>query len=246
MLFCQRTHKIKDGVQLDTQQADILRRIGGAISTPDPNRSHSEWEESIDLITLEFIASLVKHSDFKPEPSAIKFFCGVMGYNLSQHRWKRAGEYTPFLAGVQFGIRLFSLEHCLPTKERDGYVYQPEHEQTGKTPLLRFREFHQQWLVMNQACPFTWVHGLMNYGIDVAMSERGKNTIDFSDNGEWAQIHGHPFEISQYKSMIASVARRAEKTLSRELLFRDSDTIDPINPYEIHDDECMYTRQTGN
>ena len=86
----------------------------------------------------------------------------------------------------------------------------------------------------------------MNYGIDVSMSERGKNTIDFSDDGEWVQIHGHPFEISRYKSMIDSVVRRAEKTLSRELLFRDSDTIDPINPYEIHDDECMYTRQTDN
>jgi len=235
MLFCLRTHNIEDGVRLDTEQAEMLQNLVVAVFNPEP-----DYEESTDVATLNFIVSLVKHSDFKPEPSAIKFFCGVMGYNLSEHRWKRAGEYTPFLAGIQFGIRLFSMEHCLPMNERDDYVYQLKHEKTRKTPLLRFCKFHQGWLVMNQACPFRWVHGLMNYGIETAKDERGKPMIDFSDDGKWAQIHGHAFEISKYKSMIDSIARRAETILSRELLFRDSDTIDPINPYEIHDDEGIY------
>jgi hypothetical protein len=243
MLFCRRTHKIEDGVQLDTEQAEILQRLEGAVSNPDPNRSRGDWEESIDRIMLEFAVSLVKHSDFKPELSAIIYFGGVMGYNSSEHRWKLPGEHTNFLAGIQFGIRVFSLESCLPTKERDGYHYRPEHEKTEETPLLRFRKFHREWLVMNQACPFTWVHGLMNYGISASINDRGKPTIDISDDGKWAQIHGHSFEISRYKSMIDSVVRRAETILSRELLFRDSDTIDPINPYEIHDDECMCTHR---
>jgi len=243
MLFCQRTEGIEDGVQLDTEQAGILRRLEGAVSNPDPNRSRSEWEESIDVIMLEFTVSLIKHSNFKPELSAIKYFCGVMGYNSSEHRWKQPGEYTNFLAGIQFGIRVFSLESCLPTRERNDYNYRPEHENTGETPLLRFRKFHREWLVMAEACPFTWVHDLMNYGISASINERGKATVDFSDDGKWVQIHGHPFEISKYKSMIDSVVRRAETILSRELLFRDSDTIDPINPYEIHDDECMCTHR---
>ena len=68
-------------------------------------------------------------------------------------------------------------------------------------------------------------------------------TVDFSDDGERAQINGHSFEINKYKSMIDSVVRRAETILGRELLFRDSDAIDSINPYEIHDDECMCTHR---
>ena len=124
-------------------------------------------------------------------------------------------------------------------KERDSYNYRAEHEETGETPLLRFCRFHRQWLVMAEPCPFTWAHGLMNYGISASINDRGKPTIDFSDDSEWATIHGHSFEISRYKLMIDSVARRAETILSRELLFRDSDTIDPIDPYEIYDDECM-------
>ena len=187
---------------------------------------------------LKFAVSLIKHSDFKPELSAIKYFCGVMGYNLSERRWKRAGEYTNFLAGIQFGIRVFSLESCLPTRDRDEYDYRPEHEETEETPLLKFRKFHEQWLVETEACPFTWVHSLMNYGISASINDRGKHMIYFSENGQWATIHGHSFEISKYKSMIDSVARRAEMILSRELLFRDSDTIDFINSYEIYDDEC--------
>ena len=240
MLFCQRTHGVRDGVQLDTKQAEILQRLEDAISNPNPNSDRQSVEESIDLLTLEFSVSLIEHSDFKPETSAIKYFCDVMGYNLSEHRWKQPGEYTNFLAGIQFGIRVLLLESCLPTRERNDYKYRTEHEKTGETPLLRFRKFHREWLVMAKACPFTWVHDLMNYGISAFINERGKATVDFSDDGKWVQIHGHPFEISMYKSMIDSVIRQAETILSRELLFRNSDTIDPINPYEIHDDECIW------
>ena len=155
MLFCRRTHKIKDGVQLDIRQAEILQRLEEAVSNPNHNRD--DWEESIDQIMLEFAMSLIEHSDFKPELSAIKYFYGVMGYNPSEHRWKQAGEYTTILAGIQFGIRMFSLENCLPTKKRDDYHYRSEHEKTEKTPLLIFRKFHREWLMMNQACPFIWV-----------------------------------------------------------------------------------------
>ena len=219
MLFCRRTHKIEDGVQLDIEQVEILQRLEEVVSKSDSNRSHGDCEESIDMIMRELAVSLIKHSDFKPELSAIIYFCSVMGYNLSENRWKRAGEYTPFLAGIQFGIHVLSLESCLPTRERDSYDYRPEHEEMGETPLLRFRTFHREWLMMNQACPFTWVHGLMNYGISASIDECGKPTVDFSDDGRWIKIHGHAFEISRYKSMVDSVVRQAERILSRELLF---------------------------
>lgn len=238
MLFCRRTYRLEDGAQLNKQQMKLLQHLEETVFNEDPDHSRSEWEESIDAIMLKFAVSLIKHSDFKPELSVIKYFCGVMGYNLSERRWKRAGEYTPFLAAIQFGIRVFSLENCLPVKERNDYCYQPEHEKTRKTPLIRIRKFHKKWLVEARACPFTYVHKLMNYGIAASINDRGKPMIDFSDDSKWATVHGHAFEISKYKSMIDSVARRAEMILSRELLFRDLDTIDAINPYEIYDDEC--------
>jgi len=225
-------------VQLNKRQTELLQHLEEAISNENPDLSRSMQEELVDGFMLEFAVSLIKHRDFRSELSAIKYFCGVMGYNLSKRRWKRPGEYTPFLAAIQFGIRMFSLESSLPMRERNNYRYRPKHEKTGKTPLLRFRKFHWKWLVEAQACPFTYVHKLLNYGISVSINDRGKPTVDFLDDGKWATVHGHAFEISKYKSMIDSVARRAEMILSRELLFRDSDTIDSINPYEIYDDEC--------
>ena len=58
MLFCRRTYKIEDGVQLDIKQAGILQRLEKAVSNPDPNHNRDDWEESIDLIMLEFAMSL--------------------------------------------------------------------------------------------------------------------------------------------------------------------------------------------
>lgn len=72
MLFCWRTHKVKDDVQPDTQQAEILQRLENPISNPNPNSEHGDVKESIDSLMLEFAASLVKHSDFKPEFAAVK------------------------------------------------------------------------------------------------------------------------------------------------------------------------------
>jgi hypothetical protein len=117
---------------------EILRRLEDAISNPEPNPGRSDVEEPMDLLTMEFTMSLVEHSDFKSELSAIKYFCGVMSC-ISY-----AGGYTNFLAEIQFGIRVFSLETCLLMKERDDYDYPLKHETTGETPLLTFRGFHHQ------------------------------------------------------------------------------------------------------
>ena len=42
MLFCRRTHKVEDGVQLNKQQIELLQRLEEAIADENPDRSRSE------------------------------------------------------------------------------------------------------------------------------------------------------------------------------------------------------------
>ena len=77
--------------------------------------SFDATEEQIDKIILAFSISLIMHSDYDESVSVMKYFSGVMGYNLSQARWKQPGEYMTFLA-PRVGNRLGKPD--LPTRGR--------------------------------------------------------------------------------------------------------------------------------
>ena len=147
MLFCWRAHDVvESGLQLTKNQAKALVRLKDEINKDEINDNTA----AIDSLTHKFSMSLIQHSDFRPQLSAIKYFCGTMGYNLSESRWKLSEEYSPFLAAMQFGIRVLSLEHCVPKDFRDNYQF----EKKKKTPLEQFQTFHAKWLIEAAACPF--------------------------------------------------------------------------------------------
>jgi hypothetical protein len=93
--------------------------------------------KKLDSAVLTLSISLIKHPDFQNKRSVIKYFGGVLGYKVSESRWRRPAEYTPTLAALQFCIRVLSLEHRLPSEWRDRYIYNPK-----STPLTMFQEFH--------------------------------------------------------------------------------------------------------
>ena len=73
----------------------------------------------------------------------------------------------------------------------------------------------------------------------VSKDAMGGDKLWFSDDS-YCFYDGHGFEISKWKEMIKDIHRRAEYILSRQLLFRDSDKIEPINPYMYVDSESNF------
>jgi len=230
ILFCWRTFEVEDsGAEFMLEQRMHLLELRDTVCLQNVS------DEKLDSVVLALSVSLIVHSDFRKERSVIKYFSGILGYKLSESRWKRPAEYTPTLAALQFCIRVIGLEHCLLLEERDQYVYRPH-----STPLTLFQEFHSLWLIDGTACPFLYVHKLLNYGMSVFKDAKGGDKLRFSDDRTWCFYDGQGFQVSQWKDMVRDIHRRAESILSTRLLFRDSDTIEPMNPYMFIDSESNF------
>ena len=128
--------------------------------------------EKLDATILRLSITLIKHSNFRRKRSIIKYFEEVLEYKLSESRWRRPTEYTPMLVALQFCVRLISLEHCLPLKKRNRYVYR-----SNATPLTMFQEFHSVWLVDGAGCPFSYIHKLLNYGMGASKDAMGGDNL---------------------------------------------------------------------
>jgi len=229
ILFCWRIFELKDsGAVFLPKQRKCLIKLRDMMCLQDVSN------EKLDAAVLRLSISLIKHSDFRKKRSVIKYFGGVLGYKLSESRWRRPAEYTPTLAALQFCVRVLSLEHCLPSEKRDRYVYDP-----NATPLTVFQDFHSLWLIDGTGCPFSYIHKLLNYGMGASKDATGGDKLRFSDDG-YCFYDGQGFEVSKWKEMVKDIHRRAESILSRQLLFRDSDKIEPINPYIYVDSESNF------
>jgi hypothetical protein len=232
IFFCWRTFEIEDtGAQFLECQSDEIRKLRESVCL------HSGDEKEVDDAIFKLSVSLIQHSDFENEKSAIKYFAGVMGYDGAQARWKRPSAYTPFLAGMQFCMRVLLLEDALPLGMRNGYRHGID-----VPPLEQFQVQHSQWLVDGSATPYSWLHKLLNYGMTAAKEAKGEDRTRFSRDGKYCYFEGHGFKVEEWKTMVKDIIREMESVLSRELLFQNSDTIDPMNPYQFVDHEFVHDR----
>jgi hypothetical protein len=230
ILFCWRTFELPDsGAEFLPDQRECLIQLRDKVCLGNVG------DKELDSAILRLSINLIQHQDFQPKRSVIKYFGGVLGYKLSESRWRRPNEHTSTIAAFQFCIRVLSLEHCLPRELRDGYVYDPR-----KTPLTIFQDFHSLWLVDGGASPYSYIHKLLNYGLGASKDAKGGDKLRFSDDLSYCFYDGQGFEISKWLSMIEDIHRRAESILSRRLLFRDSDKIELINPYMYIDSESNF------
>ena len=234
MIFCWRTFELDEvGAEFLDCQRDGIRQFMDAICL------QSVDDRTMDELMLKLSIRLIKHSDFEREGSVIKYFVGIMGYNVREGRWKRPNHYTPTLAGIQFYIRVILLEDSLPMRSRDHYRHG-----SGATPLESFRSQHSKWLVDGGGTPYSWVHKLMNYGMKIAKDAKGEDRVRFSADRKYCYFDGHGFKVEEWKLMVKDVVRRLEVILSCQLLFRQEDTIEPMNPYSFVDHE--YVHENGH
>ena len=164
ILFMLRTFDIEDtgvnGVKYTENQREAVRELGDLISAEVPS------EEDVHQKVLEISKGLIDHDDFSTVwPCPLKYFCSVMAWDYSTERWRRPGTYTPFLAGIQFCMRVLSCEILLPSDERDGYC-----RPMDSTPFDDLEKGRRNWLVHGRPYPFRWVHSLLVYGMNPGLS----------------------------------------------------------------------------
>jgi len=215
-------------VEFTANQRHCLGELRGLVILDQPT------EEELDSKVLEASFLLIMHSDYDRQFSSLKYFCGVNGFNINSGRWKQPSNYTPFLASMQFCIRIISVEYALPTKGRNRFRVTSDH-----TPLTVFKQFWEQWLVEGQPTPFNYIHQLMNYGMNIAKNCRGLDNIRFSTDKRRCYYKGRQFELSEWKAMPREILRNAELILSRQLMFQNSDTITAVNPYIVDDESIV-------
>jgi hypothetical protein len=88
--FCWRTFELDEvGAEFLDCQRDGIRQLMDAICL------QSADDRTVDELMLKLSIRLIKHSDFETEGSVIKYFAGIMGYNVREGRWKRPNHYTP-------------------------------------------------------------------------------------------------------------------------------------------------------
>jgi hypothetical protein len=232
IFFCWRT---VDNETVEAEflpsQLDAIRELRDAICLGTRD------ETVIDERIFRLSVSLIHHSDFEREKSVIKCFAGIMGYDKKERRWKRPNRYTPVLAGIQFCMRVILLEDSLPLNGRDMYQHGID-----RIPLEVFQAQHSRWLVDGSASPYSWVHKLLNYGMTAAKEAKGEDRTRFSADGKYCYFEGHGFKVEDWKTMVKDVVREMENVLSRQLLFLNSDTIEPMNPYQFVDHEYIHER----
>jgi hypothetical protein len=238
ILFMLRTFDIEDtgnnGVKYTTHQHEAIGELRALVSMEIPS------EEDVHQKILEISKTFIDHEDFSTNwPSPLKYFCSVMAWDYSTERWRRPGTYTPFLAGIQFCMRVLSCEILLPSDERDGYC---QRGAGASSPLDDLEKGRKQWLVHGQPYPYRWVHSLLNYGMIPGLQERSVDKIRF-DGDKYLYWQGEELDIEAWRRFPRDILRTAEKILSRDLLFRETDLIDVINPYSIKENETCHDNQ---
>jgi hypothetical protein len=228
ILFSLRTVELIPGdndVKYTTDQRQALLDLKKIILEENP--TDPELHSQLLRVSNLFISE----EDFETNSiSPIKYFCCVMGWDSAKERWRRAGVYTPFLAGMQFCMRVLVCEILLPLEKKNNWA-------ELLNPLEFFKEKWKLWLVDGAAYPFRWVHALMVYGMRVAKDEKGEDRIIMSDDKKYLYWGGQELDIEAWRLFPGDILRTAEKLLSRELLFQSTDFVEDFNPYELKDDE---------
>jgi hypothetical protein len=93
-----------------------------------------EDEYGIDGMVLQVSMRFIMHSDYAARKSGLVHFLRVLGYDEHKKRWREPSTFTLILAGVQFCMRVLTLEHTLPLGERDEFTCMD-----GGDPLEVFR-----------------------------------------------------------------------------------------------------------
>jgi hypothetical protein len=167
-----------------TRDMNVLRLLLETSSDMD------EIDDWILTVSIHFI----RHSAYEKSRSALIYFTGVLGYHLNWKRWRSPGDFTNILAGFQWVMRVLVLEKALPRVLRDTWF-----DVNEKDPLETFKEWHDKYLVENQAYPYDQIHKLLNYGLKASINITSRSRISWSADDKVLYMDGRPLRMFDWK-----------------------------------------------
>jgi hypothetical protein len=180
-------------------------------------------DEETDRFVLALSLALI-HQKGDRLPSAIKYFCGIVGWDRGCRCWKMPSQYTAFLAAMQYVMRVIETTDAI--------------QQGHGTLMDMFLERRDQWLVVGSTTPFSMVHRQLQYGLCCAQNAPGSDPIRLP-NKDQVIYRGRMFEMTAFKVLIKDVIRDTEGIV-RKLLFLTTIEVPDINPYEFSDDQTVH------
>jgi len=173
--------------------------------------------------------SFLKHSDFALCKSSLIYFSGILGFNIHLHQWEEPSSYTQILAGLQFCIRVILLEYSIPVDQRDNI------RGIKPTPLERFRQVHDPYLVEGREYPFNYIHKLLNYGMQVSKDFITRSRIRWSANNKLLFWDGDKLIMEEWKEFVLKLLAEAENMCAVELLFQQDGRLPQVDLYSLRD-----------
>src|SRR5579871_5674300 len=205
-----------------------------------------EERERIRSLVFRLSVRLIKHSDFKPQKSALLYFAGILGYDDQRRTFRSPQNYTPYLSQLQYCMRIVLFEHSLATEGRDWLSMND-----SINPLELIRSTRDTWLVVGQPTPFNQIHTLLQYGMHVAKESGGKEQVLWMSDRQTMIFNGRPLEIRQLRTFIHSLVSTAT-TMVIELMFGDRGMLDRLDLNALRDDLNLanlgysFVRETEN
>jgi hypothetical protein len=110
MLFCLRTVNQEQmyGVRFNDMTKNSLQCLANLLNQEDQDI------EAITQNIRKISCQLIMQYDYHKPFSALKYFSGILGYNINTAHWKNPAEFTPRIAHILFCMKIIILEHCLP------------------------------------------------------------------------------------------------------------------------------------
>ena len=172
--------------------------------------------EKIFELCIKFLTQVFRNGEDETR-SPLIHFCGVLGIDWKLGRFREAGSYTPYLAGMVWIGRLLLLEYALPSGryEASGWPARDYYGDHG----WRLEEVRWEWMLEGSRSPLDNMISLMAYGKYVAKVTGRAGVITWDEDGLGLQIKDKHMTIEGFKLMSHGVIKEAKDVLDTELLF---------------------------
>lgn len=217
----------------DTQTervSELLRCLG-----------NGEPDNDIKNLMIRVIDSFIfHHTGMAERRSGLHHFIGVLGWSTKNHRWERAEDFSPALAGMVYMIRLLSIHKLFPALYRDN----PSITTSTAADKL-FRETREDYLVDGCSAPMSIILSQLAYAKSITMSSVNPATVSWNPNKTAINFKGHIVNMHDFQAMAQRMVLELETRLSKDLfLISGSQRLPPLDLDHVHD--SMFAAPVGH
>lgn len=211
------------GVEFTPQQSQCLWKLHTASEMGPVNT------KVLDREVFDLWVSLIMHSDYVEQRSALIYLCGILSYDLKNKQWRRPANFTPILAGIQYCTRVIMLEYALLFKHRLMFS-----SLQAVDPMVTFKHVRDRWLVDGEPTPFNYIHKLLNYGMGAVKHSRSKDRVRWSVDGQIMYLDSLALDSNAWRKFIQELFEATEGFMSEHLLRQDN-CVPDVDLYAITD-----------